>query len=156
MPYPDGARGSHRCASVGALPSDTSTPEAARELCRAYERGSVDAVLAVLDRDVELVPLPLIADRPYRGHEGIRRFFDEAAQEWDTLRFTPRRLGVAGDRAVILGRYRAARDGMLQDGRVSWLLDVAGGRVVRSISYPTWEQALDEIGLTLDETEVLG
>jgi|tagenome__1003787_1003787.scaffolds.fasta_scaffold20711639_2 ketosteroid isomerase-like protein len=132
---------------------DASTPATARELCRAYERGSVEAMLALMDPRIELVPLALISQRPYRGHEGIRRFFEEAAREWDTLHFTVHRLGVAGDRAVILGRYRAGREGMLQDGRLGWVLEVADGLVVRSVSHPTWEDALCAVGLGLDETE---
>jgi ketosteroid isomerase-like protein len=133
--------------------TDASTPATARELCRAYERGSVEAVLALMDPRIELLPIALVSQRPYRGHEGIRRFFDEAAHEWDTLHFTVHRLGVAGDRAVILGRYRAGRDGMLQDGRLAWVLDVADGLVVRSISHPSWEDGLSAVGLSLDETE---
>jgi ketosteroid isomerase-like protein len=134
---------------------ERSTRDVARELCQAYDRGSVDGVLALMDPDVVLVPLPLLAERPYVGHGGIRRFFAEAAREWDALRFTVHRVGVSGDRAALLGRYRAGRDGTLQDGRVAWVVDVADGRVTRSVTHPSWEAALAETGMDLADTEPL-
>jgi ketosteroid isomerase-like protein len=143
------------CASFGAVPTDLSTDAAARGLARAYERGSLEGLLAMMDERVEVVPLPLVADRPYRGHEGVRRYVDDAATGWDLLRYSIHRIGVGGDRAVLLGRYRAGRDGSLQDGRVSWVLEVEAGRVRRAVAHPTWEAGLAEAGLALADTEPL-
>ena len=50
---------------------------------RAYNDDDLDALLALLDVDAELVPVrSLLEGGSYRGHEGVRRFLAEMGEEW--------------------------------------------------------------------------
>lgn len=105
--------------------------------------------------EVELVPLQAIASRTYVGVDGIRRFALDAAATWDVLRFAVHRLAVAGERAVLLGRYQAVREGALRDGRIAWVLEIDEGLVRRSTAYGEWGIALGKAGLTLADARPL-
>jgi DNA-binding NarL/FixJ family response regulator len=120
--------------------------EAMRRLYAAYADGDIPRVLEHMHPEVEVIPLPDIAPEPYRGHEGIRQCFHDAAA-WDELKYTVHQFRAAEDRVVMLGRYRSRRAGSMVDSPAAWVQELRDGKIVRSESYTSWEQALDAVGL---------
>jgi CheY-like chemotaxis protein len=120
--------------------------EAMRRLYAAYADGDVPGVLEQMDPEVELIPLPDIAPEPYRGHEGVARCFEDAAA-WDELRYTVHQFRASGERVVMLGRYRSRRAGSMVDSPAAWVQELREGKLLRSHSYTSWEQALGAAGL---------
>jgi ketosteroid isomerase-like protein len=59
--------------------------DAVRRFYAAWTAGDLDAMLAEVDPDVDAQPvLGLLYERPsYRGHSGMRRWFEEVEDLWD-------------------------------------------------------------------------
>ena len=71
-------------------PSD----EPVRRFAAAITRCDVDAALAVCDPDVEFLSVLAVDGRPYVGHAGIRRYFDDIASAWEEWRVDVHRTAV--------------------------------------------------------------
>jgi ketosteroid isomerase-like protein len=109
--------------------------ETIREGIAALNRGDAAGIAAVLDADVELVPLKAAVDGSvYHGHEGMRRWLADMAEDWDEYGLIledveevgPRRLLV---RAKVSMRSRAS--GVAIDSPAAWLCDLRAGKVTR-------------------------
>jgi ketosteroid isomerase-like protein len=70
----------------------------------AFHRGEEEAFLAVIDPDVEWCVDAAIpgAVQVYRGHEGIRRYLQQAREAFDEIRFDIEDFIDAGENRVIL------------------------------------------------------
>jgi ketosteroid isomerase-like protein len=56
--------------------------ELARQAYDAFNRRDFDALLAVMDADVHLIPQLAAVEGEYHGHEGIRRWQDSLLGAW--------------------------------------------------------------------------
>jgi ketosteroid isomerase-like protein len=125
--------------------------------------GLVEAYyLALNDRDVEAV-LDLFADNAeylpfnvsvleggsYRGHDGIRKFFDEASDTWEYLRAEPQTYKTVGSHVVVTGhlRARSKQSGVEVDSPAAWLWTIRNGKAVRMCVYLDPKEALEDAGL---------
>jgi ketosteroid isomerase-like protein len=106
-----------------------------------WRRNDIEGVLAELHPDVEMHPVPEL-DGPYVGHDGIRRAMAEAGR-LDELHYDVQEVRDDGDRAVVLGRYRARTGGSMVDNPVGWVVIVRDGKIFRSRAFPSWREALD-------------
>jgi ketosteroid isomerase-like protein len=91
----------------------------------AFNRRDFDAFLAFMDGDVEAVPLTAVVEGPYRGHDGIRRW-------WGTLfdvlpDYTIELLEVRDLGDVILAALRAHASGPGSDAQVEHITWHAAG-----------------------------
>jgi ketosteroid isomerase-like protein len=80
----------------------------------AFERGDLDAVLADMHPDIEWHQAQgLPHGGYYRGIDEVRRNIFEPldAEWWDEFTATPDEFLDAGDRIVVLGRYRGVAKG---------------------------------------------
>jgi len=83
--------------------------ELVKSVYAAFARRDLDAILAVIASDAELLggPTAQVAevDGPYRGADGLKRYFDDVASAWDTLSAYPEdfRASTAGS-VVVFGR----------------------------------------------------
>lgn len=71
---------------------------------RAYEairQRDFDALIPMMDPEVEIVPLVLEPEGPYRGHEGMRRFFADLFDAFPDWRPQPREFRDLGEAVVI-------------------------------------------------------
>src|SRR5688572_4539800 len=74
----------------------------------AYNRGDVEAVLETADPDIEFVPLrSLVVGGSYRGHDGIRRFFEDLDEEWEDRLIGNEQFRERGDSVLLLGEFEA-------------------------------------------------
>lgn len=96
--------------------------EILRAAFEAWNRGDLDALLDLWGEEAGFYLLRAqLEGRPYRGHEGLRRFVAELAEEWTDVRFEIDELRDTGEHVVGSGRFRAR-------GRTSGLdLDVPLG-----------------------------
>jgi ketosteroid isomerase-like protein len=89
---------------------------------------------------------------PYRGHEGLRRYLDEAAETWEELRFEPERILEGDDDDVVVavgylrGVGRGSRVGVEQ--RIGIVYELSGRKIRHCRAYPEPREALEAVGLS--------
>jgi ketosteroid isomerase-like protein len=125
--------------------------ELVRRAFEAFAERDVEAVLPIVGPDVEFFPpTASIAghETPYRGHEGLRRYFEDVARIWEVLEVVPHEFIEVGDQVVALGRvYGRGLDGLLVDSPTGWIWRVEGGKIVAGRVYTSRQEALDAAGL---------
>ncbi len=96
--------------------------------------------------NVEVIPLPEVADSPFHGHQGVRQFFGDRriAEE---VEYSVSKFRGTGDLVVMLGRVRRRRLGALVDAPAAWIGALRDGKLVRSESFSTWDEALGAAGI---------
>src|SRR5690242_20891475 len=77
--------------------------EAMRRGYEAFAERGVDGFLEFIHPDFELVTPPGLALEPqtYRGHEGVRRYFDSFYEAVDEIRVEPDEFIAVGDRVLV-------------------------------------------------------
>jgi ketosteroid isomerase-like protein len=125
--------------------------ELVRRAFEAFTARDVEALLAVADPDVEfLAPTGSIAGHgtPYRGHDGLREYFEDVSRIWEELEVIPHEFREVGDQVVALGRvYGRGLDGLLVDSPTGWVWTVENGKIVAGRVYTNRQEALDAVGL---------
>ena len=113
--------------------------EAAIELTEAmfeaFTARDVEAMIVLLDPDMEFYPIGTArltgSDAPYRGHDGMRRYFADVDQVWQELRVVPQHYEVNADRVLVIGRvYARDRQGGVIDSPAGWLWEIKDQRFV--------------------------
>ena len=101
----------------------------------ALNRRDVDGMLAKLQPDAEMVPLRAVLEGTvYRGHDGLRQWLADMAEDWDDLRIETEELrDLQGGRVLVLGRFhaRGKSSGVNLDQPAAWICEVAGGKMAR-------------------------
>src|SRR5689334_2154871 len=88
-------------------PMSDANVDLARKAFEAFAARDVDAALAVMDEDVEFLPVTAnltTGGVPYRGHEGMRSYLEDVARVWDELRVYPSEYRDLGETVVVVGR----------------------------------------------------
>jgi ketosteroid isomerase-like protein len=80
-----------------------------RSFAEAITSCDVDAALAVCDPEVEFLSVLAVDGRPYVGHEGIRRYFDDITSAWEEWRVDIHRTALAPDGRVVIEMTMYAR-----------------------------------------------
>jgi ketosteroid isomerase-like protein len=107
-----------------------------RKVFDAFVRRDVQAALDVMDADVDLSApaTQTLVDRDlsYRGHDGIRTYFEDVAEVWEELEvFLHEYHDVGDDRVLVVGHVRArGRDGLLVDQPAQWGWVIRDGKIV--------------------------
>ncbi len=82
--------------------------EIVRAAFDAWNRGDSDAWISAWDEQGVFHPLRAeLEGGAYRGHDGLRRFIEEMAAEWEEVRFEVDEIRDTGERMVASGRIRA-------------------------------------------------
>jgi len=87
--------------------------EVVRRCLAAVEADDVDGALQMLDPNVVVTPsseLVTGSTGPYRGHDGARQWFEQAALAGQELRFEPHEFLDFGVRVYVSGRRSVSRD----------------------------------------------
>jgi ketosteroid isomerase-like protein len=114
-----------------------------RRIEDAWRRRDVEGILAEADPDVEIHPVAELTGGPYVGHDGIRRYIADA-DALDELHFDLAEMRDAGDRVIVLGRYRSRSGGALSDSPAGWVVTLHDGKLRSSRAYPSWAEAIEE------------
>jgi ketosteroid isomerase-like protein len=112
----------------------------------ALNRRDVESMLSTLHADVEMVPLRAVLEGTvYRGHDGLRAWLDDMAEDWDDFRIDSYEVtGVGEDRVLVVGRFhaRGRSSGVMLDQPAAWVCEMAAGKVARIRFYADAEAAL--------------
>jgi ketosteroid isomerase-like protein len=112
----------------------------------AFNESGVEGIIPFLDSDFEATTPPNLASEPdtYRGHEGIRRWFNSFYEVMEEIRWDPREFHEVGDRVVVefTLRARGKTTGLDfgQDAVMLW--ELRDGRGTRLELFPTLDEAL--------------
>ena len=86
----------------------------------------------------------------YRGHQGVRKFFDDMADAFRTWRNEPDEIvELTPDVVLVDNNFHGVgnESGIEVELRSAVVFAVSEGRVVRCVAYPTREEALQAAGL---------
>jgi ketosteroid isomerase-like protein len=123
----------------------------ARRTFEAIRVRDIDGLVELYDPDIEFEPLTgmQVEIGGYRGHAGVRRYFEEITHVWEVM--LPYADDVRGvdDQVVILGgcAVRGRGSGAISDNPMAWVLTLRDGKVLRHRAYRSREEALDAVGL---------
>jgi ketosteroid isomerase-like protein len=116
----------------------------------AFDQDGVDGLLAFVHEDFEATTPPGLASEPdtYRGHDGVRRYFDSFYEVMDEIRWEPHRFHEVGDKVVVeFTLYARGKSTGLEFGQPAvqvWRL--RDGKGIGLELYPTLEEALTAEG----------
>jgi ketosteroid isomerase-like protein len=131
----------------GAGPSNI---DQARAAYAAWSARDLDAFVQVFSEDVEVKPVlgRGLGASEYRGHGGLRRWFEEANEAWDELRVEPREFREVGNRlAVFLRAIGRGRGSQVEvEAELVHVAEFRDGKVTRLEGFGDREQALKAIG----------
>lgn len=122
-----------------------------RRLNEAFNRGDIDGILALMDPAFETSVPPQFSPEPdtYRGHDGIRRYFESFHDAMSDIRFRQEDLREVGASVVVALRLTAKgrTTGIAVEQQLAQVWEVRGGRAVEVRNYASWSEALDSVGL---------
>ncbi len=125
--------------------------EIVRESFDAIGRGDLDALLNLYDPDIEFAPLTgtRVETGGYRGHQGVRQYFEEADEVWDEVRPVAGQITTTGDEVVVFGHcsIRGKASEIETDSPCSWVITVQDGKITRHRVFGTNSEALEAAGL---------
>ena|SRR5215213_6105322 len=129
--------------------------EIVRQFIEAARPGDVDAIeafIAISDPSIEHTRLPAASGPDtYRGHAGIRRWFTDMADLWREWRNEIEELVEAGPDTVaarILFLAVGRDSGVPVEARLGFVCVLSEGKILRSRTYGSGEEALEAVGLS--------
>jgi ketosteroid isomerase-like protein len=123
----------------------------ARLVFEAFNRRDVDAGLELVTEDVEfLAPTAEIANegKPYLGHAGMRKYYDDVARVWKELEVTPTEIREVDDAILVVGRvYGRGEGGYIQDSPAQWVMRFRDDKIREIHVFTNRSAAFAEVGL---------
>jgi ketosteroid isomerase-like protein len=120
--------------------------ELTRRAFEALAEGGIEAMLPFVDEGFEMTTPSELAAEPdtYRGHEGVRRWFDSFYEAMDQVRIEPQEIVEAGDQVVMRFRMvaRGRTTGLELVQEAAGLCTIADDRVTRLEFFVTFDEAL--------------
>lgn len=117
----------------------------------ALNRGEIGGILAFVHPDFETVVPPELSAEPsaYRGHDGVRRYFESFYDAMRDIRFIADRIWDAGDAVVVALRLtaRGKETGIPVEQQVGQVWTIRDGMAVRVENFVTVSEALESVGL---------
>ena len=130
--------------------------EIVRRLLDAHEKQDFETVYAIYDPQIvwrigRIEQLTSVGIEPtYVGHDGVRTFWREWLNAWETVSFEYEEFIDAGDRVIVVlsQRMRGRTSGAEVDMRsYVQMWTVRGGRIVEMELFESREEALRAVGL---------
>ena len=116
----------------------------------ALSQGGVEALLPLIHSEFEVTTSADLASEPdtYRGHEGVRRYFDSFYEAMDEIRFEPREFREVQGRVIVpvtlTARGRTTGIEASQELVMVWSL--RDGQAIRVETYGALDEALTAAG----------
>jgi ketosteroid isomerase-like protein len=127
-----------------------------RRSVEAFNRRDIEAMIACLDPSVEYYPvLSAIGVTVYRGHEGLRSWFEQLDDAWEELCAEPEAYFDLGEQTLLFyvlrgrGRHSGAEVAMPGAQVCRW----RDGLGVYAKQYAHREDALSDLGVSEDALE---
>ena len=126
--------------------------EALRQGFEAFNSGDIGRILTFAHPDFEAeVPRELSAEPDtYRGHDGIRRYFESFQDVMEEIRFQPERFWDAGQSVVVVARLtaRGRQTAIPVEQRIAQVWTMRDGRALRVRTYVSLSEALEAAGVS--------
>jgi ketosteroid isomerase-like protein len=90
----------------------------------------------------------------YRGHDGVRQFFRDVENVWDSLQVRAQDFRLTDDCVVAIGRATGERSGEKLDEPVTWAWRLQDGKVLWGRAYEKLEDALQDVGAPRTELDL--
>jgi ketosteroid isomerase-like protein len=117
----------------------------------AFNSGDIERILGLMHPDIETVVGPELSAEPdtYRGHDGIRRYFDSFGDAMRDVRFHPE--GFREARGSVIVAVRLTAKGRFTRIEVEQCLgqvwSIRRGKAIQIRSYVSYRAALNAVGL---------
>ena len=125
--------------------------EIARKSLEAFQSVQFDSVTELWDSEGEWMPAMagVVEDKVYRGHAGLRRYFDELSESFSKVRPHDTEFRDLGNRVLALYRLSVCgRDsGVAIDQQGGTVYELRGGKLLHGRSYLSHSEALKAVGL---------
>jgi ketosteroid isomerase-like protein len=125
--------------------------EVVERMFAAFAERDFEALVELMDPELEFLPVTAnltTGGVPYRGREGLARYFDDVARVWPELRLFPEELrdGAGEGCVLVLGRVVARGGGMILDRPTGWVAQLRDGRIFRLRVYGSHAEAVRAAG----------
>jgi ketosteroid isomerase-like protein len=109
----------------------------------------IEGLLEVADPEIEFIPRRAPVTGSYIGHDGMREFMADNAENLDVFRVTPEEVVDAGDRVVVIGTFvvRGHGSGIEMSFPTATVSTVMDGKIVHFQEYVEREKAIEAAGL---------
>jgi ketosteroid isomerase-like protein len=125
--------------------------ETVRQILGAFNSEDLERILSFAHPDLEVEISPEVSTEPdtYRGHDGMRRYFESFRDAMDEIRFEPEQLWDADPSVVVALRLtaRGRQTAILVEQRSGGAWTFSDGKVLRIRSYGSATEALQAFGL---------
>jgi ketosteroid isomerase-like protein len=130
----------------------TATPDILERFKQGFEcwnGGELDLMQDMYAEDGEVDLSAVFTDtQPFRGHESMRRLWDELWETWEGMRMDPLEVFDIGDRRYVVDVRlwgKGKRSGVEVDQRFAYLYTAREGdrKIVRCQLFPTVQTAID-------------
>jgi uncharacterized protein len=125
--------------------------ETLRQGFEAFNSGDLGRILAFAHPDFVAEVPPELSPEPdtYRGHDGIRRYFQSFQDVMDEIRFQPERFWDVGPSVVVTVRLTAKgrQTAIPVEQRIAQVWTFRDGKAARVRTYPSLSEALEAVGL---------
>ena len=126
------------------MPSDNI--EIVRRAAEAFNEGGAEGVIPFIHPDFEATTPPDLASEPgtYRGHEGVRYWFDSFDEVMEEIRWDAHEFHAVGDRVVVEFTLNArGKTTGLEFGQEAVMLwELRDGKVLSIAVYTDLDQAM--------------
>jgi ketosteroid isomerase-like protein len=115
-----------------------------------FAREGLGSVLGYFDSEIEWTTTDgYLEAATYRGHEGIRRYFETLTGEFENVRMEADELIDAGDHVLVCVRMsgRGKASGADVELTLTSVCSLREGKFVRIRNYPDKAEALEAVGL---------
>jgi ketosteroid isomerase-like protein len=125
--------------------AEPSKIEQARAAYAAWSARDLDAFVEVFSENVEVKPFlgSGLGASTYRGHGGLKRWYQEATEEWEELRVEPQEFHEVGDRLAVFlhvsGRGRGSH--VEVEAEIVHVAEFRDGKFTRLEGFGDREQA---------------
>ena len=132
-------------------PMPQENVEIVRRVNAAINSGNMGRILALLHPEFETSVGPELSPEPdaYRGHDGVRRYFDSFREAMDQIRFDPTGFREAGASVVVALRLSAKGrfTGIPVEQHIGQVWTIHDGKAIHVESYASYREALEVVGL---------
>ena len=114
----------------------------------AFNAGDVDSVLEDAHPDIVFIPMRASVQGAYHGHQGLREFFADNAENWDEFRIMVEEVIDRGDQVIVVStlHLRGKGSGVQVTTPSAALLTYSDGKLVRFEELRDRERALAAAG----------
>jgi ketosteroid isomerase-like protein len=125
--------------------------ETLRQILEAFNSKDIERALALTHPDFDLEVPPDLSAEPdsYRGHDGMRRYWESFEDVMDEIRIEPEQLFDAGEAVVVAIHLTAKgrRTAIAVEQRSAGVWTICDGKVIRIRAYRSLSEALKGVGL---------